>query len=97
MKKRNFLIFAMAFLGSLSAFAADFDGRLLIYCEALPSENRVHTAKSVEISGDSLKLKELNSSTGKYETKSIIPSAGCIIEADQRIHININDDLGPRN
>ena len=76
------IILATLVLASSSAFAAEYTGRLVIYCKSLPAGQRVFSTQSVQVSGNSILLQEFDSSTQQFETKKTIPTADCIIEAD---------------
>jgi hypothetical protein len=79
------LLFSVLLMVSSTAFA-DYTGRLVIYCKSMPAGEKVYSAQGVEVSGHEIALKEYNPSSGQFETKSVIPTADCVISAESLVH-----------
>ena len=68
---------------SISTFASDYSGKLVLYCKSLPAGQKVHSAQSVVVNGNEIRLMEFNPATRKVELVDTIPTAECTIAAEQ--------------
>jgi hypothetical protein len=87
LKEKNMkTLFLGLLMANSPAWAAEFTGRLTVYCPTLQSGKNVFSAQGVYVRGTMIELREFNPSVGEFETTAIVPTVGCVIGAEALVH-----------